>query len=355
MASQTYALTPARLGKFKGDILKHAMVHERLSKQGRQVQMPRNMSDTYVARRFLPYGATAANQNQFFQNADGDRGNAMVQAHLTQEGITPTPDSIQAFDITEQVNQYSCLYGFTDKTYALYEDDIPEQEKIQAGERTGLVNEMIVYGKLKSCTSQFFGGGGTTRGTVAGSMTLELQRAVVRFIQANHGQEVTSVLKASPNYDTSSVASGYFAFGHTDLEGMIRDLPNFTPAESYASGTPEPGEIGKCERFRYILSPDLIPFQNGGAAVASWTGGGSGYSTTGTNLDVYPVIVLAKDAFSQIAVRGLDSVAPTFIPTGTKSGSDPFGQRGYVGNMWWKGVMLENNGWMAVVNVARKA
>lgn len=355
MTMQAFALTTGRINRFKGEILKHAKPYEVLSKVGRQVQMPQNQSDTYVARRFLPYGATAAAPNIFFPTATGDRGNVITQAHLTQEGVTPAPDSITPVDITEVVSQYSCLYGFTDKTFNLYEDDIPEQMKIQIGERVGLVNEMIVYGKLKSCTNQFYGGAGTSRATVAGPMTLNLQSSVVRSLMANHALPVTRVLSASAKYDTSAVAPGYFGYTHSDLERMVRDLPNFVPAEKYASGTPEEGEIGKCERIRYILSPDLPSYQDGGAAIASWTGSGTAYSTSGTSMDVYPIIVMGADAFSQIAVRGLNALDPTFLPPGEKSKSDPLGQRGYAGTSWWKATMVENSLWMAVVNVARAA
>jgi N4-gp56 family major capsid protein len=353
MTMQTFALTTARIAKYKGEILKHAKPYECLVRVGRQIEMSKNSSDTYVARRFLPYGATAAAPNIFFPTATGDRGNTIVQAHLTQEGVTPTPDSITPFDITEVVQQYSCLYGFSDKTYDLYEDDIPEQMKIQVGERVGLVNEMIVYGKLKSCTNAFYGGAGTSRATVAGPMTLALQSSVVRTLMANHALPVTKLLKPSASYDTTAVAPGYFAYSHTDLERQIRDLPNFTPAEKYATGTPEAGEIGKCERFRYILSPDLPSFQDGGAAIASFTGSGAAYSTTGTLMDVYPVVVMGADAFSQISVRGVSALDPTFLPPGEKSKSDPLGQRGYAGTSWWKAVMIENNLWMSVVYVAR--
>lgn len=355
MTMQTFTLTPGRINKFKGEILKHAKPYEVLSKVGRQVPMDKNSSDTYVARRFLPYGATAANPNIFFQNGTGDRGNALVQAHITQEGVTPSPDSIQPFDISEVVTQYSCLYGFSDKTYTLYEDDIPAQMKIQIGERVGLVNEMIVYGKLKSCTNQFYGGAGTSRNTVAGPITLSLQSAIVRSLMANHAMPVTELLAASAKYGTSPVEPGYFAYTHSDMERTIRDLPNFVSVAQYASGTAEPGEIGKCERFRYIISPDLPSYQDAGAAVASWTGTGAGYSTSGTNLDVYPLIVMGANAFSQIAVRGENSLDPTFLPPGEKSKSDPLGQRGYAGTSWWKGTMIENQLWMAVANVARAA
>ena len=116
MTMQTFALTPGRLNKFKGEILAHAKPYEVLAKAGRQVKMPQNMSDTYVARRFLPYGATSAQPNIFFPTATGDRGNVIVQAHVTQEGVTPAPDSIVPVDITEVVVQYLSLIHISEPT-----------------------------------------------------------------------------------------------------------------------------------------------------------------------------------------------------------------------------------------------
>ena len=350
MTVQTFALTPGRINKFKGQILAHAVPLEVLGKTGRQVKLPRNNSDTYVARRWLPYGATSTDANtinRFFQNGTGDRGNAVVQANQISEGVTPSPESITPQDITVVVQQYGCLYGFTDKTYDLYEDDIPAAMIEQIGERVTFVNEMIVWGALRACTNQYYGGTGTSRATVNGALTLGMLRKIARNLQANHGKPVNSVLSASGNYGTDAVAEGYTVYCHTDMEPDIRDLPGFVPAEKYASGKPMPNEIGKCERFRFITSPDLPSIQDAGAAVGS-TGL---QSTSGSNIDVYQFIVTAKDAWSQIAVRGKESLDPAYLPPGQKSKSDPLGQRGYAGTIWWKAVMLENQGWLAVGNV----
>jgi N4-gp56 family major capsid protein len=355
MAIQTYGLTPGRIDKYKGQILKHAVPRECLSRFGRQVPMPKNNSDTYVARRWLPYGATSTNANtinQFFQNADGDRSAAMVQANQISEGVTPAPDSITPVDITVVIQQYGCLYGFSDKTYNLYEDDIPEAMIKQVGERVTLVNEQINYSQLRACTNQYYGGSGTTIATVNGAFSLGLVRKIVKNLQANHAKPVNSVLKPSGNFDTAAVPAGYTVCCHTDLEPDIRDIPNFTPAEKYASGKPMEYEIGSVERLRFITSPDLPSLQNAGATVASTAS--QFYSTTGTNIDVYPFIVAGEDAWSQIAVRGLSSLDPTYLAPGTKDKSDPLGQRGYAGTTWWKVVMIENAGWMAVGNVAVK-
>ncbi len=350
---QTFSLTPGRLNKYKGQILKHAVPMEVLSRQGRQIDLPKNSSDVYVSRRFLPYGALATNANtinQFFANGTGDRGNAIVQAHLTQEGVTPPPESIVPQDINATIYQYSCLYGFTDKTYHLYEDDIPKEMIKQVGERVTLVNELINWGALRACTNQYYAGTGTTVATVDGPITLGMLRRITKGLQANHAKPVNQVLRPSNMYGTDAVAEGYTIFIHTDAEPDIRDLPGFIPAEKYASGKPMDHEIGKVERMRFITSPDLPAFQDAGAAIGS-TGL---ISTTGTSIDVYPFVVMAQDAYSQIAVRGLSSLNPTYLAPGQKSKSDPFGQRGYAGTMWWKGTQVENNGWMAVGNAGLK-
>ncbi len=355
MAMQTFTMDAARIAKFKGEILKHAVPAEVLGRSGRQVQMPKNNSDTYVARRWLPYGATstsASTQNTFFQNGTGDRGNVIVQAHQTQEGVTPNPDSIVPIDLTVVIQQYACLYGFTDRTYDLYEDDIPEAMRTQIGERVTFVNEMIIWGALRGCTNVYYGGTGTSIATVNGFFTLGLIRKISKNLQANHGKPVNRVLKASQNYGTDAVAEGFTVYCKTDLEPDIRDLPNFTPAEKYASGTPMPNEIGKCERFRFITSPDLPELQDAATSITASTY--NMISTSNQYPDVFPFIVTAQDAWSQIAVRGLNALDPTFLPPDEKSKSDPHGQRGYAGSKWYKAVLLEKSGWMALGTLGRK-
>lgn len=353
MAMQAFATQPGRLNRFAGRLLKRAIAKECLGKSGRQIPMPKNNSDTYVARRYLPFGATSTDantMNRFYQNGTGDRGNVVAQQHQMTEGVTPTPDSIQAVDVTVIVQQYGCLYGFTDKTFNLHEDDIPGEMVKIVGERVTWVNELIVYGALRACTNTYFGGGGTSIATVAGALTLGLIRRIVQNLQANHAEPVNSMLGTSQDFGTDAVSDGYTVYLHSNLEADIRDIPGFTPVERYATGKPMQGEIGKVERFRFITTPDLPSLQDAGAAIGA-TGCAS---TTGTLIDVYPVIVLAADAYGQIAVRGLSALDPTFFAPGQKEKSDPMGQRGYAGTSWWKAVLLENPGWMAICNVGTK-
>lgn len=349
-ATQTFALQQGRLNKYKGQILSHAAVVEVIARHGRQIEMPKNVGDVIIQRRYIPYGATAAAQNTFFTNGTGDRGNAIIQAHLTQEGVTPPSDTISAVDVQSIPQQFSCLYAFTDKTFYLHEDDIPKEMIKQVGERVALVNEMIDWGVLRSCTNQFFGGTGSSMATVNGGVSVGLVRRIVKALQAQHAKPVNSMLSASAKYGTDPVAAGYTVVCHTDLEPDWEDVPGFTRVEKYASGKPMENEIGKIGRIRVLTSPDLPSFQDAGAAI-----GATGLSSTsGTNIDVYPFVVFGEDAWSQLSVRGLSALNPTYLPPGQKTKSDPFGQRGYAGTIWWKGATVENHGWMAVAFVGVK-
>ncbi len=300
MAANTMSTT-ARIGKYAGGILKHAVPHEVLARGGRQVSFPKNNSNTYVARRWLPNGTTSAtNGNLLIANGTGDRAAALVAGAQTSEGVTPTPDQITPQDQTVVLNQYACLYSFTDQVYDLYEDDIPGAIKEQIGERVALINELMIFGALKASTNQFYAGTGTSRATVNGKLSLNLVRKIVKSLQANHGENVTSVLKGSNNFGSDPVAPGYVVYCHTDLEPDIRDLPGFVPIEKYASGTPQPNEIGKVERLRFFTSPEFPCLQDQGGSVGST----NLQSLTGTSIDLYQFIVTAADAWSQVAVRG---------------------------------------------------
>lgn len=329
----------ARIGKLKGDILKHAMPVEVLGITGQQRAMPKNSGMTIVHRRYLPYGATATDQNTI------NRPVVSAAAHVLTEGVTPSADSLTPQDITVTLSQYGCLYGLTDVTADTYEDDVPAEMKKHVGERIARIREQIRYGALKGGINAYYAGGGSTRPSVNAKISLNLLRKISRNLQANHAQRITGILEAGPKISTRPVEASYLVFAHTDTESDIRDLPGFTPVAEYGTRkTVSPYEVGSVENYRFILSPDLAPYANEGAAVGS-TGL---YSTGGANVDVYPFIVTGEDAWGQLALRGLDAIDPTYIPPGQKDKSDPLGQRGYVGAKFYMACTTLNEGWMAV-------
>lgn len=333
----------ARIGKIKGEILAHAVGVEVLGITGQQRPLPKNSGKTVVYRRYLPHGAANTNFNTVNRPVVG------VAAHELVEGVTPTADSLTPQDITAVIKQYGCLYQLTDQTADTYEDDVPAEMKKHCGERVGLLREMIRYGIIKGCTNVFFAGG-TSRATVSAKITLNLLRKISRSLQANHAKRVTGILAPSSAIATKPVEASYLVFVHTDGEADARDLPGFVHVSAYGSRKPvHAQELGSCENFRFITSPELAPYAAAGADVAA-TG------LTGTaKVDVYPFIMAGEDAWGQLALRGADSIDPTYIPTGVKDKSDPLGQRGYIGAKFYMNAVLLNEGWMAVAEAGVSA
>lgn len=338
MAGQSYSTQAERIAKFKGEILGHAMPVEVLGICGMQRQVPKNNSKTVVYRRWLPYGATTATA------LDSNQWDVTPGAHILSEGVTPSADSLVPQDITVQLNQYGCLYSLTDQVEDLYEDDVGSEMKKQTGERMGLVRELVRYGAVKACTNLFYAGG-TSTSTVDEKVSITFLRNISRSLQAAHAKRITRILDSSPKFGMAPVEAAYLVFAHTDCEADIRDLPGFKHVSEYGQRkVMHEQEIGSCENFRFVLSPELAGTADSGASV---TGTGLN-STTGTSIDIYPMIICGEDAWGQIALRGMNSFDPTYIPTGQKDKNDPLGQRGYIGAKFYHNAVVLNQGWMAV-------
>lgn len=354
MAAQSMATQAARIGKWKGEILARAMPCEVLQLAGVQKQMPKNVSENVVYRRWVPYNATAANPNVLIQSGgatvETDASNR-VATHLTNnlaaEGVTPTPDSMVAQDITATLKQYACLYSFTDQVADLYEDEISDAMKTQVAERMALIRELELYSKVRASTNRFYGGTGTTLATVNGKLTAKMLRKIARSLFLNHAKKPTSILDASPKIGTKPIEASFLVFCSGDIDADLRDttaFPGYTPVAAYGSRKPiHENEIGSFEQFRFIASPELVPFQNAGAAVGT-TGC---LSSGGTNIDVYPVIVVGQESYGTVALRGAKSFDLSVIPVGNKDSADPLGQRGYIGAKFYTVSTILNQQWMA--------
>lgn len=338
---QTYGLVAGRINIVKGETLAHAVPVEVLALGCTMKPMPKRSGDNVIYRRWIPFGATTTDANTI------NRWSVTAAAHITTEGVTPAADTLTPQDVSVTLQQYAALYSYTDKTADLYEDDIPAEMKTQLGERMGLVREMVRYGAMKGCTNTFFAGG-TSQATVSAALSLTFLRKIAKGLLANHAKMKNRILSASQNFDTSAIEAGFLVFAHTDIETDIRDLPGFVPVAKYGQRQViNEYEVGSCERFRFILSPELAPILAGGVAV-----GATGLVSAGAaNIDVYPVIVVGDYGVFDVALRGSKSFDLSVIPHTQKDKSDILGQRGYIGAKFWSAVLVANNGWMALGEV----
>lgn len=360
MPGQLYATQTPRIGKVKGEILARAIPLEILQLAAFNKELPRNSSTTIIFRRWVPYNAAVANPNILIQDVSptstveteaSNRVSTTLTNNLAAEGVTPTPDTVVSQDVTAVMVQYACLYSFTDVVADMYEDDIEDALKTQVAERMILIRELEIYSKVRANTNRFFGGTGTTIATVNGKLTANMLRKIARSLMRNHTKKITGILSPTPNIGTKPIEAAFLVFCSSDIEADLRDataFPGYTPVAAYGSRKPmHDMEIGSFEQFRFIVNPELVPFQNGGAAVGS-TGC---ISTGGSNIDVYPIVVVGQEAYGSVALRGAKSFDLGIIPVGNRDSADPLAQRGYVGSKFYQVSVILNQQWMATAFV----
>ena len=307
------------------EMLAHAEPILVLGKFGQSKPLPKNKADTIKFRRPIPF--------------------AVATTPLV-EGVTPVAKQMQYEDVTVQLQQYGDVVQITDRVEDLSEDPVLKDASMLAGEQAAETMEMLLYGVLKAGTNVGYANG-AARTDVNTVIEVNDVRSAVRALKAQRAKALTSMLSGSPDYATKPVEGGFVAFAHTDLEADLRGVTGFTPVAQYGSRKPLcPEEIGSVENVRFILSPLLAAWADGGGAK------GTMKSTTGTNADVYPVIVVAKDSYGTVPLKGEGSITPTVLNPGKPSKSDPLGQVGFVGWKSYFAAVRLNEAWMRRIEVA---
>lgn len=344
MSAQGYSTAASRnLIRAAQGMLEHAQPIIVLGDFGEQKQMPKNNTDTLVFRRVLPFGAVTTGSGigstQYVGTPQITVGN-----FLLSEGVTPNSNTVSFQDVSVQLQNFGVLYKFSSKLENLYEDDVPSEMVKLVGETMGEILELVRYGVLKAGTQVIYANG-SSRGSVNTTISLNKIRQAARVLEANRARRITSKLSPSVNFATKAVQAAYLVFVHTDAEADIRNLPNFTRTEDYGQGKPvHDREIGACEQFRFITSPLLAPFAGTGSATTNGL-----VSIAGSNVDVYPFLIVAESAWGQVALKGMDAITPRIIRSGDTNHANPLGMFGYVGASTWFNAVRLNDAWMARV------
>ena len=322
----TYGDISPRVGLYAvANFLAHAepvLVLERFAKVE---QLPKNKGQIVKWRRFVPFAINTT---------------ALV------EGVTPAPNQLQYEDVTTMVNQYGGWVSFNDVIVDTHEDPNLQKISMGLGEQAASTKEALIWEELIGGTAVLYSGAATSRATVTDVVQAADLVAAQRFLKANRAKHITRVLKASQLIATEPVAPAFVAFGHSNLEPDLRDLPEFVVREKYSNmQLLSEYEIGKFQDIRFILSPQLTPF---------WGAGGSPtgvLSRDGVAADVYPIVIVGQDAFGVVPLRGMDSATIT-IQNPKATYEDPLAQRGFASwKMWYVAVRL-NEEWMMRVEVA---
>ena len=261
------------------------------------------------------------------------------------EGVTPASNTLVPTDITLELSQIGDVVPITDVVNDTHEDNVFQECADALGENGALMVERLRWGQVLTGTS-IARANGTLRTDVNTTVSLNLQRKITRALNRQYTRRITRQVASTPNFETHPVAASYVAITHTDLENDIRKMDGFVPVEKYGSISPYEGELGKVDDVRYILTPVVPIWADGGGDK------GTMVSTTGVKADVYPILFLGQNAYAISAFKGQYAIKMIIRQPDNPDSNDLLGQTGSVGWKGYHGATILNDAWMCRAEVA---
>jgi N4-gp56 family major capsid protein len=270
------------------------------------------------------------------------------------EGIPPAGRKLTKTDVSATLEQYGDVVELTDVIKDTHEDDVFKEAFDLCGEQAAETLEVIRIAVLKAGSNVFYANNAGSRSAVDSPPLRSDFRRIYRSFKKNKAKTISKIVKASPLISTEPVDAAYFVMGHTDLDADIRNIEGFIPVKEYSSSDKAlPAEIGSVDQFRFILTPLFESWETSGASGLTYLSGGEQVSTA-AQCDVYPLIVVAQDAYGIVPLQGEHAVHPAVVNPKPVIG-DPLGQKGFVSWKTYQAAVILNHNWIARLECAATA
>lgn len=262
---------------------------------------------------------------------------ALATTPLT-EGVTPSSTTVTNTDVTATLAQYGDRVRLTDVILDTHEDPVLAEFSDILGEAAGQTKETLLYNVLKAGTNVQYSNG-SARNTLNTAVTDVVLRRSLRLLKRQNARMITSMLPPSDKVSTGAIPPCYVAFVHPDIERDLQAISGFIRIQNYGTWKPlGDNEIGAFENIRFLTSTLYSPFTAAGSATLN------GMLGTG-NTDVYPTLIVGKDAFANVALAGAEAVTPMIVNP-KPSDSDPLAQRGHAAYKFYHAAAILNDAWM---------
>jgi len=266
------------------------------------------------------------------------------------EGVTPAGKVLTKTDLTATLAQYGDWVGISDVIMDTHEDPVLGESVDVLGEQAAETIDTLRAGVLQAGTNVMYAAGAVNRAGVLNVPTRDDFRTLIRILKAQHAKPITSVNVAGPNISTVGIPKSYVLACHSDAQPDFERLADWLPVQKYPSqkGIME-GEIGSIGEIRVVTDNNLVPWADAGGTAAT----NGVLSTTGTQADVYPMLVFGRDSYGIVPLGGKGSVH-TLVSNPKAQDGDPLAQRGSVGWKAYNATAILNDLWMIRLETALK-
>lgn len=339
MATMNYSTKSPRTNTYVAkEMLARVARLEVSGKFAKNADLPQNATEKITFRRLKPFNPTAYETPNITNTLVTTPGGANL---LLSEGTTPTAYAIDYTDVEVTLLNYGVLFEFSSKAQLLHEDDIPGDMVDLTGDTLGEALEVVRIGAMNAVTANVrLANAVGAVGSIDKPIQAKDLRHAARVLMARRATKITEVLAPSVNVKTEPVEAAFIVLCHSDTEADIRSLAGFVHISEYGQRKViSEYELGSWESFRFLCFP-IMPVTTDLGALTGTTG----LVSSGTKVDVYDSIVMAKEAFGQVALRGRTAIKPTLLPATQMNHANPMGLKGYVGaNVWYAAKALNEN------------
>jgi N4-gp56 family major capsid protein len=234
------------------------------------------------------------------------------------EGSPPAGSNLTLPEVTATVGQYGDFVEFTDKIIETGPDSYLDITVDLQGRQAALTWETLTQTALVAGTNVTYPTGAAARNQVSSSMpitTSQLDKAI-RNLQGRHVPYLTSMIPANGGIATVPGLPGYIAIVNPTQWSALKNISGVEKADKYAHGGLLPGEVGKYDQIRFVLTTTGLVAAGAGAA----------------SVDVQLLPIFGQNAFGVGTVKG-KQIQRVLRNVGVSTNGDPLGQKGVAG---WK-------------------
>ena len=251
-------------------------------------------------------------------------------------------------------------------------DHIMTEALIAANE---LVEDNIQLDLLGAAGIELFAGGVTTIAAIDGNAAagcIVTYKDLLKMnitLDDNKCPKSTKLISGSRMIDTKVVSAARYCYFGSELlqtlEGMV-DLhgnPAWKEVASYArAGNVAVGEEGAIGRTRFIVAPEMMLWEGGGADASTNDQACAVTDVGGTDhFNVAPMLFVGSGAFSTLSFNS-SGKSVKFSIIHKKPGvdtadayNDPYGKLGFMSLRFWYGSLVLRNEWIGLIYTAYEA
>lgn len=309
---------------------------------------------TIRARRYLPLALDLT---------------AMVEAE------NPDPAVVSYEDVEVTLRQFGRYIEHSDRLIVTHEDRLKDVFTKLLARNYAETMEVLNLIELTQGTTVIRAGGVAARNLIHQAVTaVELQLAD-RLLSRASAEPVSEMVGPSQKVATVPVPDAYYALCSTDIKPDLMAIHGWIPYEKYASGGARfvKDEMGTWGNIRFVGSQYCKPetLHLAGQSARLWLQAGyadDGFLSNGSagvagdpaatpvvpdsSCDVYPILVIAKDAYVCQKLQGYNTVRIMVRAVDQPDSGDALGLKGTLGWKAYQGCMITNQDNMVRIEAA---